>query len=199
MIVVIYLSDRYLKDILKEKIKVKKTRFVLLGLLQEENLSGYEMKKIIDTRMTFFWQESYGQIYPELSKMKKEGLVEISDTELKGDIKREKVRYKITSNGKKELKKWIDEENEKDTVRSEFLLKMYLSTPENVEEMRRHIIKFKEQSEEKLKLFNRFESEFKQIIGVHSNHRQILHVLNLGIRQAKLYIDWCEEVLKEME
>ena len=48
---------------------MKKTRYVLLGLLQEEELSGYEMKKIIDIRMSFFWQESFGQIYPELSKM----------------------------------------------------------------------------------------------------------------------------------
>jgi DNA-binding PadR family transcriptional regulator len=39
---------------------VKKTRYVLLGLLQEEELSGYEMKKAIDIRMSFFWQESFG-------------------------------------------------------------------------------------------------------------------------------------------
>lgn len=178
---------------------MRKTRYVILGLLKEENLSGYEMKKIIDTRMSFFWQESFGQIYPELSKMTEEGLVETSDTESKGDIKRERTRYKITSRGEQELKKWMEEENEKDTVRSEFLLKMYLSTPKNVEEMRRHIIKFKEQSEERLELFNRFESQLKQMIEVHSNHKQILYVLNLGMRQAELYIDWCEEVLKDLE
>lgn len=178
---------------------MKNTRYVLLGLLQEENLSGYEMKKIIDKRMSFFWQESFGQIYPELNKMAKEGLVEIFNIESTGEIKREKIKYKITFNGEKELKKWMEKENEKDTVRSEFLLKMYLSTPKNVEEMRRHIIKFKEQSEEKLKLFNLFESQLKQIIEDHSNHKQILFVLNLGIRQAKLYINWSQEILKDLE
>jgi DNA-binding PadR family transcriptional regulator len=178
---------------------VKKTRYVLLGLLQEEDLSGYEMKKIIDIRMSLFWQESFGQIYPELSKMTEEGLITISNTASEGNIRREKIRYKITSSGEKELKKWMEEENEKDTVRSEFLLKMYLSTPKNVEEMRRHITKFKEQSEQKLKLFNLFESELKQIVEVHNNHRQILHVINLGMRQAKLYIDWSEEILRDME
>lgn len=178
---------------------MKKTRYVLLGLLQEEDLSGYEMKKIIDIRMSFFWQESFGQIYPELSKMTQEGLITISNTASDENIKREKTRYKITSIGEKELKKWMEEENDKDTVRSELLLKMYLSTPGNVEEMRRHITKFKEQSEQKLELFNLFESELKQIVEVHNNHRQILHVLNLGIRQAKLYINWSKEILRDME
>lgn len=177
---------------------MKKTRYVILGLLKEENLSGYEIKKIIDKRMSFFWQESFGQIYPELNKMTDEGLVEVLDTGSERNTKHEKIKYKMTSKGEAELKKWMEQENEKDTVRSEFLLKMYLSTPENVEEMQRHIIKFKEQSEEKLELFNLYESHLKQAIEVHSNHRQILYVLNLGIRQAKLYIEWSEQVLKDL-
>lgn len=76
---------------------------------------------------------------------------------------------------------------------------MYLSTSKNVDEIRRHIIKFREQSEEKLKLFNLFQAQLKQIIDVHNNHRQILYVLDLGIRQAKLYLDWSETILKDME
>lgn len=178
---------------------MKKTRYVILGLLKEENLSGYEVKKIIDTRMSFFWQESFGQIYPELNKMKEEGLVEVFDIGSEENTKRERIKYKITAKGEEELKKWMEQENEKDTVRSEFLLKMYLSTPENIEETRRHIIKFKKQSEEKLTMFNLCEAQLNQIIDVHSNHKQILYVLNLGIRQARLYIDWCEEVLKDSE
>jgi DNA-binding PadR family transcriptional regulator len=178
---------------------MKKTRYVLLGLLQEENLSGYELKKIIDLRMSFFWQESYGQIYPELGRMTEEGLIETSTTESQGNSKRERVKYKITAKGEGELKAWMEQENEKDTVRSEILLKMYLSTSKNSVEMRRHLIKFKEQSEEKLKLFHLFEAQLKPLIELHNNHRQILYVLNLGIRQTKLYIDWCEEVLADIK
>ena len=178
---------------------MKKTRYVLLGLLQEEELSGYEMKKIIDKRMSFFWQESFGQIYPELSKMMQEGLIDFSNAESTGKIKREKIRYKITPKGEKELKQWMESENEKDTTRSELLLKMYLSTDKNVEEMRKHIIQFKEESEQKLELFNLFDADLNQNIELHNNHKQILCVLNLGIRQAKLYIDWSKEMLDSLE
>lgn len=177
---------------------MKKTRYVLLGLLQEEELSGYEMKKNIDIRMSFFWQESFGQIYPELREMIEEELIAFSNTASTGRIKREKIIYKITPKGEKELKGWMEAENEKDTSRSEFLLKMFLSTGKNKEEMRKHIIKFKEQSEQKLELFNLFDMQLNQEIEMHNNHKQILCVLNLGLRQAKLYIDWSNEILENL-
>ena len=177
---------------------MKKTRYVLLGLLQEEEFSGYEMKKIIDIRMSFFWQESFGQIYPELNKMIEEGLIDFSNTESTIKIKREKIRYNLTLKGEKELKEWMVSENEKDTSRSEFLLKMFLSTDKNVEEMRKHVMRFKEQSEQRLELFNIFDAQLNQNIEMHNNHRQILCVLNLGMRQAKLYIDWSKEMLERL-
>jgi hypothetical protein len=68
-----------------------------------------------------------------------------------------------------------------------------------VEEMREHIIVFKQQSEQKLKLFNLFDVQLTQDIDMHNNHKQILMVLNLGIRQAKLYVDWSKEVLELLE
>ena len=178
---------------------MKKTRYVLLGLLQEEELSGYEMKKIIDMRMSFFWQESFGQIYPELSKMIEEGLIDFSNNESTGKIKREIIRYKIALKGENELKQWMEAENEKDTSRSEFLLKIFLSTERNVVETKKHILQFKEQSEQKLILFNIFDMQLNQELEIHNNHKQILCVLNLGIRQAKLYIDWSKEILEGLE
>jgi DNA-binding PadR family transcriptional regulator len=178
---------------------MKKTRYVILGLLQEENLSGYELKKIIDIRMTFFWQESYGQIYPELARMKEEGLIELAGTAAADKAKREKVKYRIAPEGVKALGHWMEAENEKDTIRSEFLLKMYFSTNQKISKMRKQILQFKEQSEQKLFLFRMFEQELKKDIDMHNNHRQILCVLDLGIRQAQLYADWSREMLERLD
>lgn len=181
---------------------MKKTRYVILGLLLEEDLSGYEIKKIIDIRMSFFWQESYGQIYPEISRMKEEGLIDYLDTADSAEqalAKREKTKYKITAKGREELHQWMQAENEKDTTRSEFLLKMYFSTDQNLSDMKKHILRFMEQSEQKLQLFQMFDSELKKIADMHNNHRQILYVLDLGIRQAKLYVDWSREMLEHIE
>ena len=45
---------------------MRQTDYVILGLLAERPLSGYQIKKIIDIRFQFFWSESFGQIFPAL-------------------------------------------------------------------------------------------------------------------------------------
>ncbi|WP_238483725.1 PadR family transcriptional regulator [Anaerosporobacter faecicola] len=172
----------------------RKTRYVLLGLLQEEELSGYELKQIIDRRMIFFWQESYGQIYPELKLLQEEGLIEEVVPE-ETTSKREKTRYRITQAGMQCIKEWLAKENEKDTARSEFLLKLYMSQNSDQEVMRGHITNFMKQAEKQLEFFQQCHSQLTNCLEVHENHRQIVDVLNLGIGQQKLYIAWCKELL----
>ena len=176
---------------------MKKTRFVILGLLQEEDLSGYDIKKIINIRMSFFWQESYGQIYPELGRMKGEGLIEQAALPESG-LKTDKTLYHITDRGREEFKKWMKSENEKDTIRSEFLLKMYFSTDQDALEMKDHLTEFKAQAEQKIMLFRMFQQELTKDIDMHQNHKQILKVLDLGLRQAMLYSEWSGEQLDEL-
>lgn len=188
----------YLKDIHVEAYMKKKTRFVLLGLLQEEQLSGYEIKKIIDGRMGFFWQESYGQIYPELNTLLSENLIEEALDNKNGGTRREKIRYAITDKGRYELQQWMKAENEKDSTRSEFLLKMFLSTDNNRVEIKQHLKRFNDHSTKQLELFRQFESQLKNDIDIHENHKYILDVLELGIRQQKLYCSWSKEQIEKI-
>jgi purine nucleoside permease len=93
----------------------------------------------------------------------------------------------------------MESENEKDTTRSEFLLKMYFANGSNQAEIKKHLLEFAEQAEKKVMLFTMFEQELKSIMDEHSNHRQILKVLDLGLRQAKLYSEWSREMLEDLE
>ena len=45
----------------------KKMDCVILGLLSNESMTGYEIKKRMDTTLKFFWSASFGSIYPTLS------------------------------------------------------------------------------------------------------------------------------------
>jgi len=53
----------------------KKMDYVLLGLLSHEPMTGYEMKKRLDTTLRFFWGGSYGSIYPTLNQLEKENKI----------------------------------------------------------------------------------------------------------------------------
>src|SRR5262249_38750669 len=51
------------------------TARVILGMLKLGAPTRYEIKKVIDGSTRFFWTASYGQIYPELKRLHREGLL----------------------------------------------------------------------------------------------------------------------------
>src|SRR4051795_11606152 len=61
---------------------------VILGLLAHTPISGYDMKRVVDRSTRFFWAGSYGQIYPELRRLEREGLIEGEDAPNGGRTRR---------------------------------------------------------------------------------------------------------------
>jgi DNA-binding PadR family transcriptional regulator len=75
---------------------------VLLGLLTVEPMSGYDLGQSIRASIGFFWNESYGQIYPNLKKLAAAGLVAAKTEKQKG--KPDRQVYSITPSGREHLK-----------------------------------------------------------------------------------------------
>ncbi|ENK0838656.1 PadR family transcriptional regulator [Clostridium botulinum] len=175
-----------------------KTKYLILGLLSEESLSGYEMKKIVDTRFSFFWSESFGQIYPQLKKLNAEGLIEEVDFKETENSKASK-KYSITDSGIQELKQWLEQPVEKEVVRYEILLKMYFSSIVSPEIMLEHIKEFQISHRQQQKLFEKFQFQLEQYKDMHENHEDILMVLLFGQKVWKAYDNWCEEVSSVLE
>ncbi len=170
-----------------------KTKFLILGLLSEGSLSGYEIKKIVDTRFSFFWSESFGQIYPQLKKLNEEKLIKEVTLE-ESLINKTSKKYSITDKGVSELKQWLEEPVEKEVVRYEILLKMYFSNITSSEIMLGHIKEFQASHKQQQKLFEKFQCQLEKDKDVHENHEDILMVLSFGQKVWRAYDDWCEEV-----
>jgi DNA-binding PadR family transcriptional regulator len=49
----------------------------VLGLLKEQPLHGYELKKRLGETLGFLWGVSYGSLYPALRRLEKAGAIEI--------------------------------------------------------------------------------------------------------------------------
>jgi DNA-binding PadR family transcriptional regulator len=49
----------------------------VLGLLQEQPLHGYELKKRLGETLGFLWGVSYGSLYPALRRLEADGSIEI--------------------------------------------------------------------------------------------------------------------------
>ncbi|NTW96208.1 MAG: PadR family transcriptional regulator [Erysipelotrichaceae bacterium] len=173
-----------------------KTHIVILGLLSEEPLSGYDIKKLIDIRFRFFWSESYGQIYPTLKKMVNEGLVKaLSQTK----DNRGKQRYEITSLGRKTLTLWQAQEPEKESLRLELFLKMYFSLGSNPHILINYIKSFQSSHTQDLMILNSFKKELSSIPDPYQNHQNILSVIEFGVKTNTAYLQWCQETLSQLE
>jgi PadR family transcriptional regulator AphA len=99
------------------------TARVILGMLELGVRTGYEIKKAIDTSTRFFWTASYGQIYPELKRLRKAGLVR-AQQEPRGKVKR--TVYSLTPKGERALHDWLtDSENVIFEIRDEGLLRLF--------------------------------------------------------------------------
>ena len=99
------------------------TARVILGMLKLGVLTGYDIKKAIDTSTRFFWGASFGQIYPELRRLRDAGLITGEDVP-RGQVKR--TVYSLTPAGDQALQDWLtDTESFTFEMRDEGLLRLF--------------------------------------------------------------------------
>lgn len=102
-------------------------KYALLGMLNKQDMTGYELMKLFEGALSEFWSVKHSQIYPELKKLTEEGMVtykvEISGTVL------EKKLYSITELGKQDFMNWLSQNHKmKGTPKDEFRLQIFYSS-----------------------------------------------------------------------
>ena len=100
------------------------TALVVLGLLALRRRSGYEIKQTIDKTTRFFWNASYGQIYPELRRLSAAGLIE-GEAAPRGE--RARTVYGLTGEGRRRLEDWLAAPDFRVDIRDEGLLKLFFA------------------------------------------------------------------------
>lgn len=96
------------------------TRLVILGLLRDAPLYGYELKQIIEQNMGDWTNVAFGSIYFALRKLAEQDYVEKVATEQAGNRPSRSV-YQITDAGHEEFKRllreaWTDMERQYYTI-----------------------------------------------------------------------------------
>ncbi len=94
-------------------------RTLCLGILTKGDATGYEIKKVMETRFSHFFDASYGSIYPALNKLTAEGLITRVNTPQSG--RPDKKIYSITASGRLSFLDSLQKMPGEDRVRSEFL------------------------------------------------------------------------------
>lgn len=98
-------------------------RDVILGILNLSPKTGYEINDMLKNQLSFFYDGTYGMIYPTLRKLESEGMIEKKQIIQNG--KPNKNIYSITDTGKKEFEKYMASDVAPESIKSDFLLRLY--------------------------------------------------------------------------
>ena len=172
--------------------KDRKIDMVILGLLAHEDLTGYDIKKRIDGAISLFWKGSFGSIYPALSSMEKEGLVE-----KKADAtgKRERIFYHVTDKGIDCLKAWLEDEKVTNDLKYETLLKLHFGGSVDRATSLKNVEAFEKEIAEKLSLLQLYKKNLEPELD-NEDHLHYYLTVSFGITTYEAYLKWCEEAKK---
>jgi PadR family transcriptional regulator AphA len=133
-----------------------RTHFAILGLLCWKPMSGYDIKKMVEVALAYFWSESYGQIFPVLNRLVDDGLA-TKQLDSKSGGRRRQV-YKITAKGRRAFSKWLNQPTAMPKLRDELKLKFFLTSRSDVRESIRLLEEYAAQQGEHLALLKESEA-----------------------------------------
>ena len=172
----------------------------ILGLLNYCEMSGYEIRTAFKVSLNHFWQAQTSQIYRELQVLEKNGWVTSSHVEQSG--KPDKNMLSITEEGRKELHRWLAEEEEGATIRNHMLMKTFFRGEFGIDDN----IEYFKKLPGKEKAFPDGESAATRASG---DYQKMLDdplkalywkfTIDFGILYEQMLKKWCDNCIKELE
>jgi PadR family transcriptional regulator AphA len=95
-------------------------RHALLGALADRPRTGYELLKHFEQSLAYAWPASHSQIYPELARLREDGLIEQTEAG-----PRNSKTYTVTEEGLTEVRRWLRETEPDRRVRSDAALRTF--------------------------------------------------------------------------
>lgn len=164
----------------------------LLTALAERPGSGSELADRFDRSIGYFWQATHQQIYRELGRLEETGWIESLLAESGRGRKR---AYRILPAGKKELRRWIAEQEDPTPLREALMVRLRAEAvlgPAGLEdEIRRRIALH----QEKLDLYLQIEARDFSEDG-DSRMKRLQHlVLQAGIANERFWVEFSQHAL----
>jgi PadR family transcriptional regulator, regulatory protein AphA len=171
------------------------TARVILGMLKLGVATGYDIKKVIDFSTRFFWTASYGQIYPELKRLRKAGLVRAEQVP-RGKVKR--TVYSLTPKGERALHDWLTDNQEVlFEIRDESLLRLFFSDQLSRDEVIANLRMQEQIFGLVLERFRELEVDVKE--GVAEGRVYPYVALQYGLEFMTFARDWYAEKARRLE
>ena len=171
----------------------------ILGLINNGDLTGYEIMTVFRDSLKHFWMAQTSQIYRELQTMEKAGW--ISQTHVAQTGRPDKNVFSITPAGHEELLRWLRDRNMPLNFKNPFLMKTFFMGELPVEENLAFFRAFREVAV--------FPDEGQQAAANAEMYRQALNcpekavywrlTIEFGRMYEQMQREWCEYCIRTLE
>ncbi|MGE0433434.1 MAG: PadR family transcriptional regulator [Planctomycetota bacterium] len=174
-----------------------KTRFAILGMLSIRGpCTGYDIKKEIEASISYFWNESYGNLYPILRRLEQESLATCTVQEQTGRPNRNV--YTVTAAGRHALRAWLTEDPDPAPVRNELLLKLFFGRHLGIDGAILHLMKFQLQESARLEHLLDIERMVLETSASQPDFPFSFSTLRMGIIMSRARLEWAAESLERL-
>jgi len=101
------------------------TRHFILGLLSQQPMSGYDIKRFLESLSWLIDSPSFGTLYPALHALLDDGMVTVRV--VPGEGKPPRKIYSSTEAGRLALREWMDQPVNADTSLKTFVMRLTLA------------------------------------------------------------------------
>jgi DNA-binding PadR family transcriptional regulator len=167
--------------------------YVILGIIQNTPLSGYQIRKVFEITALGKYSKSPGTIYPALKRLEKLEVIERTNQNEKA-----KVKFQITPKGLASLAGWLIKPLENQDIeekREELLLRFAFMEPLIEREL---IIKFLNSYQNLLVPYINKRQEYYMNEG-HRMPQTTRLVFEYGTESQLSTLKWCKKAIKEMK
>jgi PadR family transcriptional regulator, regulatory protein AphA len=173
------------------------TPYAILGLLSIEPMAGYDIRRNLEESVSYFWSESYGQIYPALKKLEASRL--ITPVRQTASNTRGRKLYALTTAGRERLRTWLAEPPKPQPPRNELLLKLFFGRQAPPGACAAHLRRLRVQQERLTATLEGLEKQLRSERRGHPDLKYWLVAVSSGIDRAQALLDWSERALRALE
>jgi DNA-binding PadR family transcriptional regulator len=175
--------------------KTNYAKYMIMGLLSNAPMTGYDIKKWADECLKYLLMDmSYGQIYPILSRLEKDGLatVALGITDKRPGSK----TYRLTEKGLAEVRAWV---RSPDTKEYDILLKMCFGSLIPQEDMIRKLEAYRKKREGELAMMGLYMGDAGDEATFGPNASYMMLITMLGLSYFKEEVRWCDQAIALLE
>jgi PadR family transcriptional regulator, regulatory protein AphA len=173
----------------------------ILGLLSYRSLAGYDLMKVFNNSLKYFWPAQSSQIYRELEGMEAEGWIRAEEQRQRGRMV--KTLFAATDKGREEFDRWLGEDKvERSGTRNPFLLRLFFQSRAGADSIRRLVEERKARAEESTASLRAVTGEvipkFRETAGDELAALCWTQAAEYGIAQFEAEIRWAEDFLAKL-